>query len=98
MRGHEGRVDQEERDHHADDRAGGGLPPAGGSCPSQPVQGFDAGRDAEQPADVESGYSEAPNGASRASSAKLIATMANVVMGRARPVIPQVCGLSVSEL
>ena len=39
---------------------------------------------------LESGYSDAPNGTSMASTAKLIVTMANVVMGRARSVIPLV--------
>ena len=51
---------------------------------------------------LESGYSDAPNGTSRASSAKLIVTMASVVIRRARSASFAVFGfrkrLSVSEL
>ena len=36
---------------------------------------------------LESGYSDAPNGTSKASTAKLIVTMASVVIRRARSVI-----------
>ena len=49
------------------------------------------------PPTFDTGYSDAPNGASRASSAKLIATMANVVTGGAGLSFLRFCDLSVSE-
>ena len=48
-------VDQEERDHHADDRADRGMSPGGGRRPPQGVQPLDASRDGEQPADADDG-------------------------------------------
>jgi hypothetical protein len=44
-----GRVDREERDHHADERAGAGLPPGLGGRAPEAMKRFEAGGDCQEP-------------------------------------------------